>query len=241
MKAYLSLSLLAGLALSAHGQSSDSLTSPLPQPTEAPEPATEAPAAPSEPAEKPSEPSAADVNAELINVPSRYAGIDTDAYIDAIASTFSMRARDRDPFGRHQDPNYKPPVIEQPTRSIPKYKPAPVTPFVDIVEAIQITTIIPGQRRFLVGDRSFRVGDQIKLSTGNGKLLTVHVVAVRPDRVRFRHGVTNETADQVLKMLPGGMEEGGGGIRPKGLISPDEQAPLDISGSGAGTSLSSSR
>jgi hypothetical protein len=238
MKTHAHLSILAGLSLAAHGQSLDSLAPP--QNTELPSRPNQAEQE-TTPEVQP-EPAVSESDPELINKTSRYASIDIDAYIRTVSSTFSMRKRDRDPFGRHQDPNFKPPVAKTPTRTIAKYTPPPVTPFSDIVEAIRITTIIPAEQQFLVDGRSFRTGDEIKLNTGNGDLLTIHVVSVRADRVTFRHGVTNETADHALRMLPGGMQRGGGdGIRPAGVSSPDEEAPIDISGSGAGNSLSSSR
>ena len=240
MKLHLTTLLLAGLSLSVSAQSIGSLT---PELDDSSSPGEATTAAPEEVATAEFEqPVVAKTNPELINEPSRYAGIDLETYLQTISSTFSMRTRERDPFGRHQDPSYKPPVPKAPTRKIPKYKPAPVTPFEDIVEAIRITTIIPSQGAFLVDGRSFRVGDEIKLNTGNGKIISVHVVGVNSDSVRFRHGTTNETAEHSLRLLPGGMQRGGGGsIRPRGITSPDDQAPIDISGSGAGTSLSSSR
>lgn len=240
MKHPLHFSLIAGLGLaSLHGQSADSLaTQPTPDLQAAPP--LESETAPVEAQAEQTE--STKTNPELVNEPSRYVGIDMDSYIHAVSSTFSMRNREQDPFGRYQDPNYKPKLPVAPrTRGPKKYTPPPVTPFVDIVGAIQITTIIPGQQRFLVGDRSFRVGDAMSLRTNDGKLLKVYVVAVDSDRVKFRHGVTQETAEQALKMLPGGMQRGGGGSRPPGVIAPDEQAPIDLSGSATGNSLSSSR
>lgn len=240
MKATHYLSLLTGLALAASAQSIDSLNH---QPEDPSAPNAEPTAATQEQDTEgtPLEPATPAPDPELINEPSRYAGIDIEAYIHAVSSTFSMRNRERDPFGRYQDPNYKPPVPKAAPRTIAKYKPAPVTPFSDIVAAIPITTIIAGQSKFLVKDRSFRTGDQIKLKTSGGKVITVHVVSVASDRVKFRHGTTNETAEQSLHLLPGGMQRGGGSILPRGLTDPNDQAPIDISGSGAGTSLSSSR
>lgn len=177
---------------------------------------------------------------ELIAVPSRYAGIDADAYISTILASFEMRGRARDPFGRHQDPNYKPPTPVIAKKAVKKYKPEPVTPFVDIVEAIPITAIIPAQGKFLVGGRSFSVGSRLKLNTGKDEPLVVHVVGIDNNRVNFRHGITNETAAHILKVLPGGMIRGGGGVRPDGFIPAGSDDTIDISGS-TPNSLSSRR
>lgn len=232
MKTYHCLSILTGLSLTASAQSLGSLT-PEPAPAEA-ESSEQAPKEVAPPVSPKADP-------ELVNEPSRYAGINLDAYLHTVSSTFSMRNRERDPFGRHQDPSYKPPLPTVPKPGPKKFVPAPVTPFSDIVDAIRITTIIPAQQKFLVAGRSFRTGDEIKLNTGNGKLITVQVVSVQSSSVKFRHGTTNETATQFLGLPPDGMKRGSSGIRPNGITSPDTQAPLDISGSGAGTSLSSSR
>jgi len=235
MKPSYYLSLLAGLSINATAQSLGSIEPAAEAPADAGSPSTEDASAAVAP------PLIPKADPELINEPSRYAGIDVEAYIHTVSSTFSMRTRERDPFARHQDPSYKPPVPKPKIGKRPAPRPVRVTPFSDIVEAIRITTIIPSQQKFLVDGRSFRTGDEIKLKTGDGKLIAVEVVAVHADSVKFRHGTTKETAIQSLKLLPGGMERGGGGIMPRGITSPDEQAPIDISGSGAGTSLSSSR
>jgi hypothetical protein len=179
-------------------------------------------------------------DSELISQPSRYAGIDADAYIRTLLASFEMRGRARDPFGRHQDPNYKPPTPVVAKKTVQKYKPEPVTPFSDIVEAIPITAIIPAQGKFLVGGRAFSVGARLKLNTGKDEPLTVHVVGIDNNRVNFRHGITNETAAHVLKMLPGGMIRGGGEDRPDGVIPANSDDTIDLSG-GSPNSLSSRR
>ena len=181
-----------------------------------------------------------DGTAELIAIPSRYAGIDGDAYIQTILASFEMRGRARDPFGRHQDPNFKPPTPVVTKKAVKKYKPEPVTPFSDIVEAIPITAIIPAQGKFLVGGSSYSVGARLKLNTGKDEPLTVHVVGIDNNRVHFRHGITNETAAHVLKVLPGGMTPGAAGARPPGFIPAGSDDTIDLSG-GNPNSLSSRR
>ncbi len=181
-----------------------------------------------------------DKKAELISLPSRYVGIDSEAYIQAMLSSFEMRGRARDPFGRHQDPEYRPPEPVVRKKQLAKYKPEPVTPFSDIVEMIPITAIIPSQEKFLVGGNSYSVGARLTLNTGKDKNLTVHVVAIDSNRVLFRHGVTNETAAHVLKLLPGGMQRGGGDSRPDGVLPADSNDTIDLSGASP-NSLSSRR
>lgn len=177
---------------------------------------------------------------KLISTPARYVGVDADAYIRTHLASFEMRGRARDPFGRHQDPNFKPPTPVVAKKTVKKYKPEPVTPFSDIVEAIPITAIIPAKGQFLVGGRAFSVGSRLKLNTGKEEPLTVHVVGIDNNRVSFRHGITNETASHVLKMLPGGMIRGGGEDRPEGVIPANANDTIDISTSSP-NSLSSRR
>ncbi len=176
---------------------------------------------------------------KLISTPSRYVGVDADAYVRTVLSSFEMRGRMRDPFGRHQDPNFKPPTPVIAKKAVEKYKPEPVTPFSDIVEAIPITTIIPAQGKFLIGGRSFAVGSRLKLDIGKDEPLTVHVVGIDSNRVNFRHGTTNELASHVLKLLPGGMSRGSG-IVPAGVVPANSEETIDISGSTT-SSLSSRR
>ncbi|GAA5476548.1 hypothetical protein Hhel01_00020 [Haloferula helveola] len=177
---------------------------------------------------------------ELITQPSRYVGLDLDAYLRSLSSSFEMRTRARDPFGRHQDPNFKPPAPKI-TR---KPKPGQIvkeraTPFPDIVAAIPITTIIPGKQKFLIGGQSYGIGQRLKLNTGKSEPLIVHVVSVETDRVTFRNGLTNELAAHTFEPLPGGMTPGTPS-KPAGLEVNDGEVPIDIS-AGVGNSLSSRR
>lgn len=181
--------------------------------------------------------SAPDTANPLLTQPSRYAGIELENYVRVITSSFSMRGRAVDPFGRDQDPNAKPIVPKRTNSTIPTYKPAPVTPFPDIIAAIQVTTIIPAQRTFLVGQRSFSVGDRIKLNTEEGKIIPVLVVAVRSNAITFRNETTSETADLKLDLVPDGMSRGNN-VRPPGVVPAGGNAPLDI---GPTASISSSR
>jgi hypothetical protein len=163
---------------------------------------------------------------ELLTAPSRYAGLDQDAHIRAIASSFSMRTRDTDPFARHQDPNFKPiqPVIAK--SRVPQYKKEPITPFSDIVERINITAVLPAQQIFLVDERSFTVGDRIKLDIGKDQPIAIHVIEIRADGVTFRHGTTGETADRSLQLIPEGMSRGKT-VHPPGMVPKNSNAPLD--------------
>ncbi|MEM1085049.1 MAG: hypothetical protein AAGI48_13135 [Verrucomicrobiota bacterium] len=162
----------------------------------------------------------------LVASPSRYAGLDVDQYVQALSTSFSMRNRDIDPFARHQDPNFRPiqPVIAK--KKIKKFKKEPVTPFSDIVARVNITAVMPAEQTFLVGGRSFNLGDRINLDVGKEKLLSIHVVGIQKNSVTFRHGVTGETADRILNIMPEGMRRGTN-LLPPGLESLNNDAPID--------------
>lgn len=168
-----------------------------------------------------------DTESELLASPSRYAGLDLKSYVQAISSSFSMRTRDTDPFARNQDPNFKPiqPLIAK--SKVKKFVKEPITPFSDIVERINITAVMPAQQTFLVGERSFTIGDRIKLDTGKNDPFAIHVVAIASDAVTFRHGTTGETANISLKLMPDGMSRGQA-VHPPGMAPKNSNAPLDV-------------
>jgi hypothetical protein len=169
-----------------------------------------------------------EAESELLASPSRYAGLDLNSYIQALSSSFSMRTRDTDPFARHQDPNFKPiqPVISKP--NVPKFKKEPITPFSDIIARINVTAVVPAQQTFLVDERSFKVGDRIKLDVGKDKPISIHVVAIAASTVTFRHGVTGEVANLSLKLMPNGMVPTPGiEAHPPGMIPKNIDTPID--------------
>lgn len=173
----------------------------------------------------------------LMAGPSRYAGLDLENYTRAISASFSMRNRDIDPFARHQDPDFKPAQPVRTTRKIAKFTKEPVTPFSDIVARINITAVMPAQQTFLIGGRSFGVGDRLNLNIGKQDLLAIHVVGIGNNSVTFRHSVTSETAERVLGLMPDGMRRGTAAL-PPGVESPNSNEPIPAL---PGTALSSSR
>lgn len=168
------------------------------------------------------------VNPDLIQKPSRHLGVDVDSYLTALVASFDMNDRDYGPFGKHQDPNFQPPKPKVAPRSAPKIDSEPITPFADIVAAIPVTTIIPGQDKFLVGGRSFTVGDTLKLRTGVEQTTPAVVTSVESDRVNFRHGETEETASLSLRLMPSGMRPGSAEIQPAGVTPTGSDAPIEL-------------
>ncbi|MGJ8645166.1 MAG: hypothetical protein ACSHX9_17320 [Luteolibacter sp.] len=164
--------------------------------------------------------------------PSRFAGEDTEPYIRARAAIFSMRNRVTDPFGLNQDPNVKP-VVRNIVSNKPRRQAAlPPTPLSEIVKQIPVTTIMPSEKKFLVGVRTFSENDEFPL-VYRGKTLQVRIVEVSAKQIIFKNIASGEVGLLQTNVLPPGMIAGGGNSRPAGMISSDEDAPLDLGSSGA--------
>ncbi|MCU0796869.1 MAG: hypothetical protein MUF31_13150 [Akkermansiaceae bacterium] len=221
MKAPLPFLLLGILSPLLPGQSIDSL-----QPTP-PAAAEESSGTGDDPAQtKPDNKAPVEIDPELITKPSRYVGIDIDAYVRTLSASFDIRRREIDPFARNQDPNAKPVEIARPTRIVRTAAPKEI-PFSKIISNIKITALIPAKGQFMSAGQTFSVGDRILLNVGKPEKLPVFVVDVRSTGVSFRNGVNNEIAELRIELLPGGMSRGTA-IRPAGLVPEDEEPTLDV-------------
>lgn len=160
--------------------------------------------------------------------PSRF--IDEDdiaAYIASLSATFSMRERATDPFGQLQDPDAKPVIkatIAKPTR---RAAPVQAVPFSDIVRLIKVTTVMPREKRFLMGTRSVQQGEHIALAF-RGKTLRVAVTAVSSSQIEFRNLENGETAAMPLNLLPPGMTPGTHSITAPGMVPDRSEAPIEL-------------
>ncbi|MBC7979086.1 MAG: hypothetical protein H7Y36_00815 [Armatimonadetes bacterium] len=170
------------------------------------------------------EPEPGPVNSE----PSRFAGQDIDPYIAARAAVFSMRDRDTDPFGLSQDPDAKP-VVRKLVSNMPGKRQAalPPVPLAEIVKLIHVTTVMPSEKKFLVGTRAFSKSDEFPLIF-QGKTLRMKVIEVSSKRIGFRNLDTGETAAIEMGMLPPGMMAGDDQLRPPGMVTPLENMPLTL-------------
>lgn len=171
--------------------------------------------------------------AQLVQLPSRELDQRSDEFVALLRGRLAMQSREIDPFARHQDPDYRPPTPE-PDRATPERGSAPatpITPFSDIIAGIRVTTVNASRRMFMVGDRSFRVGDRIPLDIGRAQPLPVQVVAVSNRSITFRNGESNETADLPLGIMPDGLEPSRRievpGIVPKGTTAPLSVNPVN--------------
>jgi len=190
------------------------------------EPAAEAAAA-----EAPSQPAAEAPSArELAATPSRNVTPDQiKAYVDSVSAVFSMRNRATDPFGLVQDPNAKPVIKPKLATTTRKYEPVKATPFSDIVKLIKVTTVMPGERSFLIGNRQIKQGDQLPI-TFRGRNIMIEVASVDSNRIMFRNLEDNETAALSLNLLPAGMNPGADGIAAPGMVADNPDAPLNLDG-----------
>ena len=188
-------------------------------------------------------PSATPVHAETMKKvspaeagPSRYAGSGPEltAYVERLASTFSIRNRTTDPFGRYQDPEFKAPEPKIINSKQPlAYKAPPPMPFADVVAAIQVNVVIPAQKRFLVstpsGARSFKTGDVFPIQLpNNGKKIRVQVKSVTAPAILFANLDTGETAVLKPDIMPAGMQKGTGGITAPGIQPAGADSPIEI-------------
>lgn len=161
-------------------------------------------------------------------MPSRQVGpAELAPYMESLSSVLLIRGRAADPFGQLQDPDAKP-VIKAPVAgAVKRAAPIQATPFADIVGMIVVTTIMPGEKRFLVGTRSIKQGDQIPLSF-RGRPIRVQVTEVTSRQIDFRNLDSGETASRKLDLLPAGMTPGNNGITAPGMIPDRPNAPIEL-------------
>ena len=161
-------------------------------------------------------------------LPSRQVGAtELEPYVASISSTLLMRGRATDPFGQLQDPDAKP-IIKAPVAgAVKRAAPIQATPFADIVGMIVVTTIMPGEKRFLIGTRSVKQGDQLPLSF-RGRPIRVQVTEVTSRQIGFRNLDSGETAARKLDLLPAGMTPGNNAITAPGMVPDRPDAPIEL-------------
>jgi hypothetical protein len=149
------------------------------------------------------------------------------SYLNSISSNLLIKKRKRDPFGMFQDLAAAP-VAK--TTSLMGANPIPVirtTPFRDIVRLIKVTTVMPREKKFLLGSRSFGQGDMIPLKY-KGKALRVQITEVGSQQISFRNLDTGETASLGSDREPAGMTRGDQGASIPGLTPNQPNAPIDL-------------
>jgi len=161
--------------------------------------------------------------------PLRHVGAGVDAFVSEAAAKLAITTREFDPFGMPQDPDYRP--AAPPPSASAESAPQSV-PFADIIRRIPINTVMTGDKKFLVGSRSFSAGDRFPVNF-EGQSIWIEVVEVSARQVMFKNVQTGETAAQALNLLPPGMTPGSGGITAPGMVPTNQQAPLDLNSSGS--------
>lgn len=161
--------------------------------------------------------------------PSRYiSSEELQAYVQTVSLNFSIKSRSTDPFGQQQNPDAQPKIKPPTTRTAgPKILPSQIKPFAEIVNCIRVTTVMPAERRFLIGDRSFKQGDRFPMKFRE-RSIKVEVAKVSSREITFRNIENSETASLKLTLMPPGMSPSNGKITPPGMISENTNAPLEI-------------
>lgn len=163
--------------------------------------------------------------------PSRYVTPeDLDAFVASTGESLVITDKETDPFGQYQDPDAKPVIRKAtttPKRATPVYK---ATPFADIVSLIRVSTVMPGENKFLIGDREIHLGERIPVSF-RGKDMSLEVVEVTSSEIRFRNIENGDTAPLKLNLLPPGMTPGIGELMTApGMVPKDRSAPIRLEG-----------
>jgi len=182
--------------------------------------------APSDPAAAKAEKAVAEAG-PIPQVASRYAGAEVDSYIASISAVFSIRSRPTDPFCQVQDPTAKPPKPKVTASPIARPTVIPTIKFSEIIAKITVTTIIPGEGRFLIKDRSFRKGDRFPIRYGP-KTYQTEIVDVSARNILFRNIENGETGNLTLDMMPQGMSKGIQGVLAPGMRPARGDTPLEI-------------
>ncbi len=160
--------------------------------------------------------------------PSRYVGpAELEGHLASLAAVFLIKGRATDPFGQPQDPEAKPVIKVATIKAMHHAAPILATPFADIIQMLVVSTIMPGEKRFLIGTRSIKQGDQLPL-TFRGKQIRVQVIEVTSRQIAFQNLDTGETANRKLDMLPDGMTAGNHGITAPGMVLDRPNAPIEL-------------
>lgn len=163
--------------------------------------------------------------------PARFVATDDlDPYLKSMVSRFQAMSREKDPFGQYQDPDAKP-VVPVTPQGIARRAAVKATPLSEIVSRLDVTTIMPGERSFLIGTRKVRVGQQLPL-VWRGKPLRVQVTEVSSTRIAFRDLESGETGARTMDILPVGMSIGNGlkEITAPGMVPDRPDAPIEVGG-----------
>lgn len=178
-------------------------------------------------ATKDEKPAAEAAASPIPQIPSRYAGGEINTYIASLSAAFSIRERATDPFAQSQDPSVKPIKPKISSSSNARAAQYPTIKFSEIISKISVTTVMPGEGRFLIKDRSFRKGDRFPIQFG-AKTYRTEIVEVSARNILFRNLENGETGSLALDVMPQGMSKGNKGILAPGVRPTSAEIPLEI-------------
>lgn len=147
-------------------------------------------------------------------------------FVSNMSAKLSMSQRANDPFCRPQDPDAQPAIQPSATNTNTGVS-VKATPFSEIVNRLKINTIMPGEKRFLIGERSFRQGEEMKLHYRMRPIRT-RIESIKGSQIVFRNLDTDETAVLGVNLMPAGMQSGSGKFEAPGLFRDDKNAPINL-------------
>lgn len=160
-------------------------------------------------------------------IPSRYAGAEVESYVASLNAILAIRSRANDPFGQSQDPTAKPLKPKTTLPNLPRPIALPSIKFSEVIAKIPVTTVIPGEGRFLVGTRSFLKGDRFPVRYQTHTYNT-QILDVTARTILFRNLENGETGSLTLDLMPQGMSKGNQGILAPGMQPARGDAPLEL-------------
>lgn len=178
-------------------------------------------------AKKPLSPDSKDTTPSAI-LPSRFVGeAEFDAYIQSLSTQLSMKRRETDPFGQYQDPNARPAPKATVAKTGNRVVQQQATPFPEIIKKISVNAIMPREKKFLIGAKTYIQGGTLSI-IHRGKSIHARILAVGSRQIEFSNPETGETATLKIETLPVGMTQGTHGITAPGMSSDLQDAPINL-------------
>ncbi len=158
--------------------------------------------------------------------PSRFAINNIKLYTVARIADLSMKDRATDPFGLFQDTELKP-KPERPTTNNPGGDKIPTASLQDIVNQIEVSTIMVREKSFLSQRQVFEESMEFTIGTGD-RTKRLKVLKVEETKIVFKDLDSEEEATLKMKALPPGVFVGGGRLTPDGMASPTKIPHIHI-------------
>jgi len=111
-------------------------------------------------------------------------------------ASLPMANRATGPFGYTQTPG----VLVKKKKEAPKRSDA----FVKAINSFQVTAVMPGEDKFVIGAREFKEGDVLPV-VFQGKQIKVNIVSVQLDYILFKDMTSGEEAKLQMTKMPSGM------------------------------------